>query len=208
MGVVTKIESTKSKKGRKNIYIDEMYVGTLSDFCVFKYKIAEGGELTSQELCDIQMESDVDVVFSKMVQLLTVSRKTKRQVLDYLTQKGYVDIVVDTVVSKLEKYGYIDDKVFAKMYIENHKNNWGKRKIEYELRQKGVSVAIVDEVLAEIDIQSDTVYYLAQKYMSNKDKTRENYSKLMRYLMGKGYMMDDVMVAINKIKSEDNYEDW
>ena len=50
MGIITKLECTKRKNGRKNIYLDDEYVCTLDDFSIFKNKIVVGREIAINEL--------------------------------------------------------------------------------------------------------------------------------------------------------------
>ena len=65
--------------------------------------------------------------------------------------------------------------------------------------QKGVAESIIDNALASEDfVQDDEILALAEKYMKNKDDTKENYVKLFRHLMSKGFQYDEIKNALKK----------
>ena len=207
MGIITNIENTKKKDNRKNIFVDEEYICTLSDFCVFKNKLVVGLEITEQELQDYQIESDVDLFFPKIVQMQTKSMKTAKQVQEYLKDKGCLFSTIQILMDKLNNYKYVNDEIYAKRYLERYKKTKGKQKIKFELRQKGIDDCIIDMVLSEVDNQCDEVWELSVKYMKNKTINYENTNKLMRYLSGKGFEMEDIRGVLQRLKQGEKYED-
>lgn len=208
MQVITNIESTKKKDNRKNIYLDNEYVCTLSDFCVFKNKLVVGKEITSEQIQRIQIESDVELLFPKIVHMQIKSMKTSNQVRDYLLNLGCMQETIDILLDKLNHYKYVDDEIYAKYYLDRYKRSKGKQKIGFELRQKGVEDCIIDNLLAEVDNQVDAVWVISEKYMKNKLINYENLNKLTRYLMGKGFSMDDIGEVLKRLKMGDSNEDW
>lgn len=208
MGIITAIESTKRKNNRKNIYIDDEFACTLSDFCVFKNKLVVGLAITTQQLEEIQVQSDVDVYFTKVVQMQMKSMKTQKQIEDYLLSEGCVPKTIEILLNKLQEYKYVNDEIYAKKYLDKYKKSKGKQKIKYELRQKGIEDEIIDRVLSGVENQLDEVWDLSTKYMRNKQVNYENLNKLIRYLGGKGFGMDDIGVAIQRLREERGNEDW
>ena len=106
------------------------------------------------------------------------------------------------------EYHYVDDEAYARMYVNTYLNKYGKRKIMFNLEQKGIKRDIIDNALSEIEGQTEAIASLAQKYMKNKEPTRENIDKLCRHLLSKGFEWADISPVISKIKSGEEYESW
>jgi len=208
MGIITKLECTKRKNGRKNIYLDDEYVCTLDDFSIFKNKIVVGREIAINELQAIQIQSDADYYFQKMVQILSKTAKTTKQVREYLAGLGLMKETIQIVLDKLNEYKLVNDEIYAKRYWDNHKTTRGVMRIRFELRQKGIAESVIDEVLQDVDNQNEEVWILSLKYMKGKELNYTNYNKLMRYLAGKGFCMDDINVAIQRLKAGEDNENW
>ncbi len=72
---------------------------------------------------------------------------------DYLSKKNFDPLVVDMVVQRLRDQNYLNDKTFAKNYLENRKRNKPKSlfAFRYELETKGIHPTIIDEALVGYD---------------------------------------------------------
>ena len=84
-----------------------------------------------------------------------LSRRSRSlmEMTDYLSKKGFDPLVVDSIVQRLRSEDYLNDKTFAKNYLENRKRNKPKSlfAFRYELGNKGIHPAIIDESLAGYD---------------------------------------------------------
>jgi len=69
--------------------------------------------------------------------------------------------VANAVLYRLQEQGFIDDEAFARAWSESRQRSkkLSKRVIAGELREKGISGEIIDEVCSEID--QDTEYAIA-----------------------------------------------
>jgi regulatory protein len=74
-----------------------------------------------------------------------------REVEQRLRKKGYLPGQIEAAITRLSKQGYVDDREFARFWISNRQtfSPRGPRLLRSELRQKGVSQEIVEEILAE-----------------------------------------------------------
>ena len=202
MSEITDIKIAKGKKSRRHIYLDNNYVCSLDEFTVFKYKLKVGQQISIQQLEDITFESEASTAFEKAVDLISKTPKTRKQVYDYLKEKGYLPKLCESAVNKLIEYRYIDDEQYARSYVNCYSQKYGKKKMEFMLAQRGVSHQIIEQVLLELDSQNDVAIEIAIKYMNKKEKTQQNYDKLCRYLASKGFGWDDISTALNYIKKE------
>ena len=119
-------------------------------------------------------------------------------------EKGYLAPVVYYVIDKLNEYHYIDDERYVQSYISSHKSTFGKLKIKQQLLLKGINEQIVNNALNQENFeQNEEILYLAEKYMRSKENTKDNYIKLFKYLMNKGFEFDEVKSTLKT-----NFEDF
>ena len=115
-----------------------------------------------------------------------------------------------SVLQKLIDQRFIDDRRYAEAYTREKSSlaGWGKRKIALQLKQKGVSRDIVDEVLASLntDEQSERLAdKLRRKMRSTKASNQyELRGKLLRYALSLGYDYDMATSAIDGIISDES----
>ena len=87
---------------------------------------------------------------------------------------------------------------YADSYIASHKN-FGKLKLKQQLLQKGISQTIVEQKLQDENFdQSQEILKLAQKYMKNKQDNKENYIKMIKHLMNKGFEYETIKEVLKK----------
>ncbi len=104
--------------------------------------------------------------------------------------------VSEKVLSSLQSDKYVDDLRYASAYAREkaHINGWGKVKIRYMLRAKGIDNDTILESFEDIDDKSADnklykIFISKQKSLADDPKARE---KLIRYLMSRGYSYDDI----------------
>ena len=205
MDTITKIAVQKRDKDRVNIDLNGKFFCSLEMEVAVKHNLRVGTSIAESRLAEIQLESEKLSAFNKVLKLISVRYKTQREVEKYLYEKGYVAGVVYYCINKLNEYHYLDDDRYAESYINAHKNRYGILKLKQELMLKGVSEEICDKYLSEFS-QENQILVLAEKYMKNKEKNKENYQKLIRHLMGKGFPFEDIK---NALKSEEFLgEEW
>lgn len=194
------------KSDNYRVYLDGSYVLTLNVYTIYTYHLTVGTEIDNLELERMQFDGEKTLAFEKAVALFSRSVKTKKEMKEYLTKKGYKQAVCDYVISKLEEYKYLNDEEYAKMFVCDNMKYKGKLMLRQMLMKKGISKDIIEEALKNLN-QDEEIVLLCEKYMKSKDKTSENKQKLYRYLLSRGFNYEEVKNAINKCFKEDNY-DW
>ncbi|MGN0206051.1 MAG: regulatory protein RecX [Muribaculaceae bacterium] len=108
------------------------------------------------------------------------------------------------IVAKLEKERFIDNRRFAGAFARDkaHFQAWGKGKIRYHLRMKGIEQQIIDEALESID----TARYddgmrqaiLAKaRSMASREPLKARAS-LYRFAASRGYDFEKAKAIINQ----------
>jgi regulatory protein len=111
----------------------------------------------------------------------------------HLVKRNFELSTVEAVLDQLEIEGVLNDLEFAQLWSESRQRQkkMSKRLIIQELRVKGVSQDIIDEVMEEIDDESEykLAYALAErKYRSCSHLEPEKiYSRISGALSRKGF---------------------
>ena len=87
------------------------------------------------------------------LRLLGVRARSRQEMRDRLTRKGFEPEVVDEVMARLEQHKLLDDEEFASEWVRSRHLNSGRGRValRHELRTKGVDESVISEALADID---------------------------------------------------------
>ena len=204
MSKITAIEVQKSDKERCNLFVDGSFFAGVSIEIVIKNHLKVGTELDKNSLGDLVFSAEKEKALKKAIDYVSKSLKTRKQVKDYLEKKGYAIEIILKILDKLIDYGLINDVEYAKRYIESTSKKQGQKLIEYKLMAKGVKKDDIALAYANVeDFDKDRVYNLAVKHLKNKERTRENLAKTYKYLLGKGFLYEEIDGAISRLKSEE-----
>ena len=199
MNEITAITPQVKDKRRCNIYVDGRFCCGLTLETTVKHRLKVGQIVTEEHLSEIQLESEKNTALDKALTHLSATRKTEKQIREYLTGKGYLSAVVDYAVEKLYSYNFLNDGEYAEAYVESIGKKKGGRLIRMELRGRGVSDAEIDEALfaREEGAEEIAAKEILAKYMRNKKADKTTLQKAYRYLLGKGFDHDAVKAALS-----------
>lgn len=201
MAKITKVSVQKNNKKKVNLYIDDDFFCALTLESAVKHHLKSGIQVDTDKLNEIISQSQTQEAFQKATDYVLKNLKTKRQVKDYLVKKGYSEEVAWQCVDKLKEYGYIDDVEFAKRYIEISSQKQGRRLTEFKLMQKGIKKEDIFLAYEQLDFDdSEDAKLVAQKYLKNKQITKETLAKAYRYLVGKGFNYDQITLALSEFE--------
>jgi len=133
-------------------------------------------------------------------------QRSHQQVKEKLYSLGLHKTETEQLLSQLIEENYLNEERFAAAFASGKFNikKWGKIKIEYELKQKKVSIYNIRNALKQID---EKEYFLTlQKLAKHKWENfkHEQYinrqTKTMHYLMQKGYEPQLAQQAIKSIR--------
>jgi regulatory protein len=142
---------------------------------------------------------------TKMAGICSVSEKCEKEVRAKLTQWELTAEEIEKVIDRLEKEKFIDERRYASFFAKDKHRfaKWGKAKIEYALKLKGISSSVIKDALAEIDSHDYTGQVrtlLESKYSSIKYKDmRDAKAKLYRFGISRGFESEIVYRIIDEI---------
>ena len=211
---ISDIREAVRDKNRVNIYVDDKFFCSLDIAQVVDLHVKIGRTLSPDELDELKRASDFSKFYNRALEFTLMRPHSSKEVRDYLKRKtldrkvriknrktneyktvlkpGYDQSLVEPVFKRLEERGYIDDRRFAEIWIENRNISKGSslKKLRLELSQKGISQAIIGEVLAESD--RDELSEL-RKIIARKAKKYPDEQKLIQYLLRQGFNYSDIL---------------
>ena len=190
----------KKKKSLQVIYfLKKMCYNIYDGILPSKNQLKAGRKIDVNELSRLQLESEKNVALDKALTFISLTRKTEKQVRDFLSGKGYLADVIEYVVEKMSGYKFLDDGDYAKAYVEQTATKKGSRLIKLELKAKGVDEQEIENAFDGVkeDTQINAAKRILEKYMRGKCADRETLAKSFRYLLGKGFEYDVAKSAIS-----------
>ena len=136
---------------------------------------------------------------------LSYKPRTEKEMIKYLSGKGYPEETILEVLDKLKDYKYVDDKEYASNFHKSQvlSKGYGPLRIQYKLMQKGIS----KEQYRQIEMEEDIDYYLialtqAQRKLKEK-RELDSLRKVYGYLLRRGFTSEVVSKVISTLKEEE-----
>ena len=206
---ITGITAQQKDPNRVNILIDGKYRFSLDISQVVSLGVKIGREYSEDELAEIEDESQFGKLYSRALEYCLMRPHSAREVRDYLYRKtrstkyksrktgeiknreGVAPELTVRVFDKLVEKSYIDDDSFARYWVENRNLTKGasRRKLEAELRAKGVSQEIIARHLEATGRTDDDEL---RKIVAKKRSRYTDDQKFMQYLARQGFGYEDI----------------
>lgn len=148
-------------------------------------------------------EENRSLAFNYSLKYLSFRARSIKEVYEYLIRKNFIQDTIDTVLKKLIDLKFLDDKEFARNWIESRQKYKGKSKyiLKNELRLKGLSEDIIEPLLKEAqdDLETARILFDKKKKTFGKLPPEEFKKKMAGFLQRKGFTFE----VINKLFRED-----
>jgi len=130
----------------------------------------------------------------------------RSEVVDKLEKWGVEPDDSEAIVEYLLKEGYLNEGRYAEFYVRDkyRLNKWGRIKIEYSLRQKGVDRGAIYSALETIDqgLYMDNLCELLRvkaRSVSSKDEY-DKRAKLFRFAASRGFDSEEISKALGRLE--------
>ena len=123
-----------------------------------------------------------------------------------LLAKGYESDDVSAVLERLADQDLLSDSRFTEDFINQRINRGsGPLKIRAELRQKGISDAMIEAFLDERDVQwqESALAVRIKKYGSERPADLKEKARQSRFLQSRGFSSEQTRYAMNNSESCD-----
>ena len=191
---ITKVAPAAKTPGRYNIYVDGKYSFSLDEFQLVQAGLHSGLEIDEHQLNELKSESDYGKNYIRAIDLISRRLRSEQEIRDYARRKQWTPTNTQRVIDRLYSHGYLNDQVFAESFVRARQNagKYSRRRIEMDLRRKGIADSIIKTVLHEEVSDLDALRRLIAKRAHRYD----DESKLKAYLLRTGFNYDDINRAL------------
>lgn len=195
---------TTTKRGRCALFVDGEFLFSVHPDVFYESGWRKGVELTAEALEELRLVSESHDAREKALDLLEYSARTGRQLYDKLARK-YDPEASAAAVARMAELGLVDDADYARRFVADRLNlkDWGLRRIEQELRQKGVAQQHIEAALEEVDYDGAArlAVFLRRRGTVPPTDAKEKNALFGRWLR-KGYDYEEIKAALVQL-SED-----
>jgi recX family len=112
----------------------------------------------------------------------------------------YPKEVIDETIDWAKKHHYIDDTRYVDFYIRSNGERKSRKRMIYDLRQKGISTELLEEFLSleSVDERSQILRFLEKKKYDRQNSDWQKKRKLMQSLVAKGYSYDVILSCMDE----------
>lgn len=138
---------------------------------------------------------------NKIINYCNYRDRSTKEIKIKLLDLNYSIEIIDSAISQAIELKIVDNFRFSKSFSrgKNQKNRWGKIKIAYELKNKGLNNK---EITFGIEsIEEKTYYKVLMKSIEVYKRKSKNFekNKLIKHLINKGYEASLVITTIKKL---------
>jgi regulatory protein len=196
MPTVTALKPQKNGK-RVNVYLDGKFgFGIDLDNLVLNH-IKINKEFSDEEITEIVKKAEFQKTLDKLYQFCIRRPRSQKEVIDWFRRKKVHISMQEGLIKKLKNLDLLNDKEFAKWWVEQRINfkNKSKRVIKMELQQKGIDPNIVEDSLSDTKIDEEKMArQLIDKKMYKWEKldSKIKKQKMSQYLSAKGFSWETI----------------
>lgn len=146
---------TPLDKRRSKVLVDEGFAFVLYKGELRKYQIQQDMELSEQVYKEILEEILKKRARERALYLLKTSDKTEEEIRRKLREGYYPQEAIDSTMTFLREYHLIDDADYARRYVRTYGSRRSKKRIQFDLMQKGLDKHQIGQLLEEEEISED-----------------------------------------------------
>lgn len=177
-----------SLKGNK-IYFDEEFFIDLNKQTIAEYELQKRNEISEEEYYEIIRRRVLSMGYFLLSKKDYPIKEFTTKLVTKYREKEIVEEIIDEFIEK----GYLDDMEYGRCYIKIH--NYGRKKMEFMLFQKGLSSDIIRELLNDnSDNEMEEIKRLWLR-LGEKEKDKKIVS-----LMRKGFQYRDIKKVISELE--------
>lgn len=187
---ITKVAPAAKTPGRYNIFVDGQYSFSLDELQLVQAGLHSGLDIDDEQLAKFRNESEFGKNYIRAIDLISRRLRSEKEIRDYARRKSWTADNTERVIERLKARGYLNDKVFAESFVRARQNagKYSRRRIELDLRRRGIADSIVKEVLHDEVRDTDAL----RKLIAKRVKRYDDPTKLKAYLLRAGFNYDDI----------------
>lgn len=198
---VTSVEPLDKK--RSKIYLNQEFAFVLYKGELRLFRITVGEELSERDYEKIMSELLPQRAKKRAMNLLMKRDYTEHKLCEKLREGEYPEPIIRQALDYVKDFRYVDDERYAYDFIADHANVRSYRRMEQDLRNKGISKETVQRAYERwqeaggAQDEAAMMYDLLKKrHYAPDTASREERAKAAQYLVRKGFAWEKVCKAM------------
>ncbi len=205
MPKITGLVALRGVKGRVRVYIDGEHAVTVAQKNAARMGLRVGQDADREAVMQVVSEDEKTRAQRSALYYLGRAERSRAQVVRYLEAREYAPEIVNSVMDKVDAYGYVDDARYARMLVEDRARLRGKsrRAVRQEMREKGLDAATIEEAMALYGDREEmeNAMRIARKYYQRNRGDREGFErKAGAALYRRGYDWEVIRDALRAVE--------
>jgi regulatory protein len=188
---VTALEPQVHDPERVNVYLDGAFAFGASLLVVVARGIVVGREISDDDITALQHDDSVEQAYGAALGFLSYRPRSRRELDDYLRRRKVEAHVASAVAQRLERLGLIDDREFARFWVDNRRQfrPRGARALQQEMRLKGVPNEIIADALGDLGEEDRLAYEAGAKRVRSLHTADrgEFFRRMVGFLQRRGF---------------------
>ncbi len=127
----------------------------------------------------------------RALRLLARREHSRAELTRKLGHAGFVQHEIDPLLDEFEEKKWLSDRRFAESYVADHRARAGSIKLAYDLRQRGVSDALIESVLSQNrDSELERAREVWRKKFGALPADAAEKAKQIRFMQSRGFTME------------------
>ena len=137
-------------------------------------------------------DSSRDDALQIAMKFCSYRERSKKEVEDKLKAKSFNHKIIKVCIDRLVELDFLNNIRFSKSFSrgKNNNNRWGKNKIKFHLKNKGLTDDEINRGIESIEEESYLNILKKNIELYNKKLKEPDRNKLIGHLINKGYEMD------------------
>lgn len=138
----------------------------------------------------------------RALRLLARREHSRAELARKLEQAGFGHDDIALLLDAFEAKNWLSDRRFAESYVADHRAKAGSIKLAYELRQRGVSDAVIEDVLSENrDSEIERAREVWQKKFDSAPGDAAEKARHIRFMQSRGFTSEVIQRVIGGSKN-------
>lgn len=205
MPVVTDIREQANHPERRSVYVDGRFAFSATADQLAEQRIGIGDYVTEERVADLVAATEARQARDYILCLLGRRAYSESEVRQRLRRKHFSDAAMESAVQDLRRLGLLDDRQFAQAWVRGRAaaGGTGRRRLEWELRSRGVDRQVIAESLAGIGGEKEFSLALEaaqRRYARLRNEEPEVLRrKLASFLLRRGFEYENINKVLDTI---------
>ena len=141
--------------------------------------------------------------YSKAANLCSAAEKAPQEILDKLVSWGISEEQISKIISRLKEENFLNEARFAHAFINDKfkYEHWGRIKIAYHLRNKGIDSALASNTMDDVIDEEEYLSVLSDLLQTKMrgmtlPLSKNDKAKLVRFASQRGFESNKIFRAL------------